>query len=391
MGSTANKLFLPLAGRPILWRTLERLSRETEIQEIVLVAREEEIALWEEQDLRAAFPLLSRIVPGGETRTASVRAGLTAIDPAADWVAIHDGARPLVSSGELKRLWATRETGRAAILAVAMTETVKQDTALSGDDSATDLPIMVERTIPREHLWLAQTPQLFAREVIAEAYRNPAATLVSDDAALVESLGVPVILVAGSKQNIKITTPEDLALAQLIWHQQEGERMRIGTGYDLHRLIAGRELILCGVNIPFDKGLLGHSDADVATHALCDAILGALAIGDLGHHFPESDAQYAGINSLILLELCRQMMSEAGFFVGNADITIIAQAPRLATYRLEMRKQIARVLDCSIGQISIKATTAEGLDAVGRHEGIAAQAMVLLYPMAIRGGDRDAT
>jgi len=371
MGSSVNKLMLPLCGKPVLWRCLQRLSCETAIDEIVLVAHPQDIPFWNELGLHQHFRLLKAIVPGGETRTASVRAGLAAVSPQAEWIAIHDGARPLVSSEDMRLLWESRSSSSAAILVLPVNETIKR--------SAVDSPYICE-TVNRQNLWTAQTPQLFTRELIEAAYASSDAVEISDDAALVEALAARVVLVKGSKFNIKITNPEDLQLAETLWQMQEVESImvRTGMGYDMHRLEEGRKLVLCGVEVPCDRGLPGHSDADVAVHALCDALLGALALGDIGQHFPENDPQYKGICSLILLERCRSLVGEKGYSIGNVDITIIAEAPRLSPYRQAMREKIAQTLDCSIEQISLKATTTEGLDATGRCEGIAAQAIVLL-------------
>ena len=243
---------------------------------------------------------------------------------------------------------------------------------------------VVVDTPPRDALRAVQTPQTFEAELIRRAHAAYAlGERATDDAALAERMGVKVRLTEGDVENIKLTTPEDMLLARQVILRREGQKeekpmVRIGHGYDVHRLTEDRKLILCGVEIPYTLGLLGHSDADVALHALMDALLGAAALGDIGKLFPDSDAAYKGISSIELLKRVKARLAEAGFETVNLDATILAQAPKLAPYRDEMRGNIACALDIPASRVSVKATTEEGLGFTGSGEGIAAHAVALL-------------
>ncbi|MBQ7454905.1 MAG: 2-C-methyl-D-erythritol 2,4-cyclodiphosphate synthase, partial [Clostridia bacterium] len=228
-------------------------------------------------------------------------------------------------------------------------------------------------TPDRSVLRAVQTPQGFSRALLERAHRE-ITDRCTDDAALVSRLGVPVRLVSGSPRNIKLTAKEDLAMAEFYL----GGRLRVGHGYDAHRLVEGRKLILGGVDIPYEKGLLGHSDADVLLHAIMDALLGAAALGDIGKHFPPSDASYKDISSVQLLEKTAALLTEAGFSVQNVDATVVAQRPKLAPYLTQMRQNIADALKIDVSAISVKATTTEGMGFEGRGEGISAHAVALV-------------
>jgi 2-C-methyl-D-erythritol 4-phosphate cytidylyltransferase/2-C-methyl-D-erythritol 2,4-cyclodiphosphate synthase len=254
-----------------------------------------------------------------------------------------------------------RETG-AAVPALPVTDTLKK-----GRDG------LVAGTQPREGLYAVQTPQGFSREVLERAYKECVDAL-TDDAGLVERLGLPVAIVPGSRRNIKITLPEDFAMAE----QMMTSAPRVGLGYDAHRLVEGRQLILGGVAIPHEKGLLGHSDADVVLHALTDALLGACALGDIGQHFPDSDPAYQGISSLLLLEKTVALLKEKGFRPMQCDLTIQAQRPKLAPHLPRMRANIAAALGIPLDKVGLKATTTEGLGFVGWEEGIAVQAVAVV-------------
>ncbi|MEN6305424.1 MAG: 2-C-methyl-D-erythritol 2,4-cyclodiphosphate synthase, partial [Armatimonadia bacterium] len=233
------------------------------------------------------------------------------------------------------------------------------------------------------NVFLAQTPQTFSYRLIFDAHERAAREQceVTDDAMLLERFGSPVHLSRGESHNLKITMPEDLKLAQWLL-QGQNPAPRVGHGYDLHRLVEGRRLVLGGIEIPHTKGLLGHSDADAALHAICDSILGACALGDIGRHFPDTDAAYKDADSR---ELTRQIVAvarEAGWQVGNVDVTIMAQEPKLAPHNAAMREATAAALNVPVEQVSFKATTNEGLDSIGRGEAIAAHAFIVMLPIS---------
>lgn len=373
-----NKAFLNLAGKPVLFWTLERLSAVAELQELVVVVAPAEVAATRERLSAAGFRKVRAVVPGGEERQSSVAAGLAALSPGVDTVVVHDGARPLVEP-ETVRAALAELAARGERAGIGVGVPVKDTIKVANEDGR------IVDTPPRHRLWAIQTPQVFPRELLqrAHAEAEAAGILATDDCALVERLGVPVWLVRGSFANLKITTPEDLACAEALLAAARGgeERrvqVRVGTGYDVHRLVEGRPLVLGGVRVPHAKGLLGHSDADVLTHALMDALLGAAALGDLGQHFPDTDPTYAGVDSLALLREVVGKVQELGWRVANVDAVVIAERPRLAPQVEIMRERLAEALNCPLGAVSVKATTTEKLGFAGREEGIAAQAVCLL-------------
>lgn len=382
-----NKAFLPLGGRPVLFWTLERLSAVEELAEIVVVVAPEEVAATRGRLAEAGFAKVGAVIAGGKERQHSVAAGLSALSPAVETVVVHDGTRPLVTVETVRRaLAALTEKGPWAGVGVGVP--VKDTIKVLGEDGR------VVGTPPREALWAIQTPQVFPRELLARAHAEAAAAgvLATDDCALVERLGAPVWLVPGEFTNLKLTTPEDLAFAEALLKggpagQGGRGKVRVGIGYDVHRLVEGRPLILGGVRLPHERGLVGHSDADVLTHAVMDALLGAAALGDIGQRFPDTDQAYAGADSLALLRRVREFVAGAGWQVQNVDAVVAAARPRLAPHVSEMRERLAAALGCAAGAVSVKATTTEGLGFTGREEGIAAQAVVLLETME---GDRSA-
>ncbi|MGI6695385.1 MAG: 2-C-methyl-D-erythritol 2,4-cyclodiphosphate synthase [Christensenellales bacterium] len=359
LGADINKVLLPLGGEALFCHGI-RLLRQL-CEGLILVIRPED-----EDRVRAALAqsglTVEIIVYGGETRRHSVENALAVLPKGADVLLVHDAARPFASlkmAREVLRM--ARETG-AAVPALPVTDTLKK-----GRDG------LVAGTQPRESLYAVQTPQGFSREVLERAYKECADAL-TDDAGLVERLGLPVAIVPGSRRNIKITLPEDFAMVE----QMMTSAPRVGLGYDAHRLVEGRQLILGGVTIPHEKGLLGHSDADVVLHALTDALLGACALGDIGQHFPDSDPAYQGISSLLLLEKTVALLKEKGFRPMQCDLTIQAQRPKLAPHLPRMRANIAAALGVPLDKVGLKATTTEGLDFVGREEGIAVQAVAVV-------------
>ncbi|HEY8528373.1 MAG TPA: 2-C-methyl-D-erythritol 4-phosphate cytidylyltransferase [Paenibacillaceae bacterium] len=372
MGARENKVFLPLGGKPILAHALAAFEACAAVESVVVVAapgeRERAAAVCEEAGCRK----VSAIVEGGAERQDSVRAGLAALDT--DGVLVHDAARPLVTPEKIDACRRSAEECGAAALAVPVHDTIK----------VTDEHGWIVATPDRRTLWAVQTPQAFRREELAEAHRLALADgfRATDDAMLLERLGRRVAVVEGDYANVKITTPEDLELAERLLMRRGSVRkpdaVRIGQGFDVHRLTEGRPCIIGGVRIPHGKGLLGHSDADVLLHAIADAILGALALGDIGRHFPDTDPAYAGADSMMLLARVWALARERGYRLGNVDATIIAQEPKMAPHIPAMRANIARVLECGEQRVSVKATTSERLGFTGRGEGIAAQAVVCL-------------
>lgn len=372
MAAGRPKQFLELGGLPVLARTVALFRELPEIHTIIVVAPSAHLE--ETRQLLERFvpgPLL--LVAGGETRQESVRAGLAAVSSEIDLVLVHDGVRPLVEPGLVRECLAVADATGAAMLALPVADTLKE--VKSG--------MVVSRTVDRRDLWMAQTPQVASRELLAEAF---AAALRddfvgTDEAALLERIGCRVRVVMGSERNIKITRPEDLAVAEalLAGRAESGQGvLRIGHGFDAHRLGKGRPLVLGGVEIPFEAGLIGHSDADVLLHALCDAMLGAAGQGDIGRHFPDSDPSLKNISSLFLLEEVVKKVAGQGFKLVNADLTVVAQRPKLSPYFPNMRENIGRVCRVAPECINLKATTTEKMGFTGREEGLAAHAVVLL-------------
>ncbi len=373
-GGKLPKQFLNLAGKKVLDYSLDLFTSLPEIAGTVLVLPQDFIPAWQQEMAERSVSQV-RFAPGGLSRQRSVQNGLKQVAEGADWIIIHDVARPLVTAALIRQTLAgAKETG-AAVTALAVSDTLKK-----GDDSQ-----FVVRTVSREQLYSVQTPQAFSKKVLEEALKwaESKGMEATDEAGIVEQMGHRVRLVEGSVYNFKITRREDLKLAEAYLIQKQGGRMssemRIGQGYDVHPFVAGRDLVLGGVKIPFEKGLKGHSDADALTHALCDALLGAVAAGDLGKHFPDSDPKYRGISSLILLAEVARLVQNKGFKVSNVDTTLVCQKPKLAPYLSAMRENIARTLKIDVDCVGIKATTEEGLGFTGRMEGLAAKAVVLLH------------
>ncbi len=343
-------------GRTVLETSCAALAAHPAVRQVVLVAGANRP---ECERIAAACPKPCCVVDGGETRADSVRNGLAAAEGAL--VAIHDAARPFVSRAVITAaLEAAARTGAAAP-AVPVKDTIK--VAQGG---------RVVSTPDRAMLYAVQTPQCFSREKYRQALAcvtGEQARQVTDDCSLFELAGMPVELTAGDYGNYKITTPDDL---------KKEKTMRIGHGYDVHRLVEDRKLILGGVEIPYEKGLLGHSDADVLLHAVMDAVLGAAALGDIGRHFPDTDPAYRGADSLALTRAVAALIREHGYAVGNIDATILCQKPKLAPYIEEMRRNIAAAFGVAADAVSVKATTEEHLGFTGEGLGIAAHAVALL-------------
>jgi 2-C-methyl-D-erythritol 4-phosphate cytidylyltransferase/2-C-methyl-D-erythritol 2,4-cyclodiphosphate synthase len=376
-GGALPKQLLPLAGRPILQRSVQAFARHPRITDLI-VALPAELAADPPEYLRRSAKSLA-LVEGGARRQDSVARAFARVPAAAEIVVVHDAARPLVSDALIARTVDAAAEDGAAIAALAATDTVKR-----GNERG-----LIVGTVPRGEIFLAQTPQAFRTGVLRDALaRGRPADDVTDEAALVERTGHPVRLVDGDPRNIKITTTDDLAFAERLVGQvpPSDERggpagaslLRIGTGYDLHRLVEGRRLVLGGVAIPFDKGLAGHSDADAVCHAVADAILGAAAAGDIGRHFPDTDPRWKDADSLALLAQAVEVVAAAGYGVVNVDVVVIAERPKLAPHVDRMRANLARVMGISAAQVGIKGKTNEGVGSIGAGESIAVHAVALL-------------
>ena len=353
-GAETPKQFLPLAGAPVLRHAAAALlDAGVPIQPVGDPAR---VAA-------ALAPLAHRpVVPGGETRQDSVRAGLAALAAdAPELVLIHDGARPLIPPDTIPALLAALETADGAIPAVAVADTLKR--VADGRITA---------TVPREGLFRAQTPQAFRYATLVAAH-VAAPPGLTDDAAVLEAAGRAVAVVSGSEDNIKLTYPEDrMRLERALLGRMIP---RVGTGFDVHAFGPARPLVLCGVTVPHERGLAGHSDADVGIHALCDAIYGALAEGDIGRHFPPSEAAWKDADSARFLRHAAGRIAASGGVLANADVTLICERPKIGPHAAAMIARLAELLGVAAEAVSVKATTTERLGFAGRGEGIAAQAV----------------
>lgn len=373
MGLDRNKVLFPVCGVPVIVRTV-RAFEESGLFDggIVVVTGQDDLA--EMETLFARFGVQAQLVRGGADRQESVLRGLEATAAEAEIIAIHDGARPLVTREVIARTVESAARLGSGVASVPLKDTVKRVYA----DGA------VAETPRRDALRAVQTPQTFDAALIRQAHAlGRDGERATDDAALVERMGAPVYLTQGDVENIKLTTPEDMLLAEQIIRRRTGEdkggcRMRIGHGYDVHRLVEGRRLILCGVEVPYTLGLLGHSDADVALHALMDALLGAAGLGDIGRHFPDTDPAYAGADSGKLLDHVVALLESRGYRVGNADVTIIAQRPKLKDYIERMRENVARHLKVDMDCVNVKATTTEKLGFEGEGLGISSHAVACI-------------
>lgn len=364
LGAGVPKQFLQLGGQTILQRSIEAFTRHDRVTEVVL-------ALPPQATLEVAGPDGKlRVVAGGARRQDSVANAFDAVSPGAEIVLVHDAARPFVSADVISRTIDAAAAHGAAIAAVAVTDTVKQVTMEGGD-------LVIAGTIPRESIYLAQTPQGFRRDVLAKAVSlGRGDAVATDEAALAELAGHPVHIVEGDVENVKITTAADLDRARA--REPKVGSGRAGTGYDLHRLVEGRPLIIGGVEIPFERGALGHSDADVACHAATDAVLGAACLGDIGRHFPDSDPTWKGASSIELLRQAAALVRDAGFDIVNLDVVVILERPKLLPHIQQIREGLAGAVSVPVERVSVKGKTNEGVDAVGRGEAIAAHAVALL-------------
>jgi 2-C-methyl-D-erythritol 4-phosphate cytidylyltransferase/2-C-methyl-D-erythritol 2,4-cyclodiphosphate synthase len=363
------KQYCCLGGVPMLARTINAFADHPQVEEILVVIHPDDRALYESATAHIGGCLLAPVA-GGARRQESVRAGLEGLAAQQpDCVLIHDAARPFVDGDLIARVIAGLEEYVGVLPCLPVTDTLKRGEAGR-----------IVGTVSREGLWRAQTPQGFRFEAILKAHRAAArdSTLdFTDDAAVAEWFGIDVALVEGSEHNRKLTTAEDLSIAdEMLRTEREtaGGTVCVATGYDVHALGPGDAVILCGVTIPHTKSLLGHSDADVGLHALTDALLGTIADGDIGVHFPPSDERWRGATSDVFLKTAAAKVRRRGGEIVNVDVTLLCEAPRIGPYRDPMRTRIAEFLDIDVSRVSIKATTNEGLGFVGRSEGIAAMA-----------------
>ena len=373
MGLERNKVLAPLCGEPVIARTVRAFERTGWFDGGIVVVTGA-CDLCEMKRILADAGLHAQVVLGGADRQESVCRGLAATNPEARYVAIHDGARPLVTAEVIARTLESAKKYGSGVAAVPLKDTVKR---VNEGGVVVDTP-------PRDALRAVQTPQTFEAELIRRAHAAYAlGERATDDAALAERMGVKVRLTEGDVENIKLTTPEDMLLARQVILRREGQKeekpmVRIGHGYDVHRLTEDRKLILCGVEIPYTLGLLGHSDADVALHALMDAMLGAMALGDIGKHFPDTDEAYRGISSMLLLRHVVALLKAHHARVTNCDVTIVAQKPKLLPYIPQMRQNVADALELPLARVNIKATTTEKLGFEGEEKGISAQAVCMV-------------
>ncbi len=316
------------------------------------------------------LPQNCNLVTGGNCRAKSVFNALQWLVQKGfenDWVLVHDAARPFIEHQPVKQLIDhVVTTQRGAILATPVVDTIKQSNADKH----------IQRTLNRDELWQAQTPQVFPIKHLYAALSHAELEKISDEASAMELAGHEVDLIEGTANNIKITYPKDITMNQL---QTNPLSIRIGSGFDVHAFTEGSGFVLGGVSIPYHRAIKAHSDGDVLLHALCDAILGALALGDIGQHFPDTDVKWHNANSRELLKAVNKMIQKKGYTVGNIDITIMAQAPKLLPYKQAMINNIANDLGVDVSHVSVKATTTEKLGFIGREEGIGVQAQVLLH------------
>lgn len=355
-----SKQFRPVAGQSVLRRSCVAFLRHPGIDAVRVVIQPADRALYE-----AAVSGLDLAAPvaGGETRQESCRLGLEALaaDGQPDRVLIHDAARPFVDQATVDRVLEALGRAPAAIAGVPLSDTLKRVEAAGH----------IAGTIERRQLWRAQTPQGFDFRTILLAHRTAAGRDMTDDSAVAEAAGVPVVMVEGSEDNVKLTTNADFEHAERLL---AGRDVRVGSGFDVHRFGAGDHVMLCGVAIPHARGLQGHSDADVGLHALTDAILGAIAGEDIGSHFPPSDPALRDRDSALFLAEAVRLVAQRGGEIRHLDVTLICESPKISPHRRSMRARIGEITGLAEDRISVKATTTEGLGFTGRHEGIAAQA-----------------
>ncbi len=378
-GSPIPKQYQDIGGMAILRRSILAFLNHPHITDVQVVYSPQHRDLYD----RAVAGLgLPEPVVGGAQRQDSVRLGLEALaaqTPAPDFVMIHDAARPLIDTQTITAVRKALDSAQGAIAAKPLVDTLKRGAVRShGCGSACDRRVVADQiitdTIPRENLWQAHTPQAFAFDAILQAHKAAAGQQLTDDAAVAEKAGMTVTLVPSNPDNMKITNPDDLGRAARLLGQNFGD-IRTGLGFDVHRLIPGDVIHMDGLHIPHNMTLEGHSDADVVLHAITDALLGTMAAGDIGTHFPPSDPQWKGADSSLFTRHAVQMINERGGLISHVDVVIMCEEPRLGPHREAMQKRLAELLEVNPDRVSLKATTTERLGFTGRGEGIAAQAI----------------
>ncbi len=359
VGGECPKQYRMLAGQPVLRRSCLAFLTHPLVDRVVVVIHADDRALYDEAVAGLDLP---PPVIGGATRQDSGRNGLEALGATApDRVLIHDAARPLVDADTITRVLDALDDAPASLAAVPVSDTLK----------CTDAAGRVERTTPRDRLWRAQTPQGFHFEAILAAHRRFAGDALTDDAAVAEAARLEVAVVQGSEDNLKITTEEDFLRATRLLGAAD---IRVGTGFDVHRISQGDFITICGIMINSGFSLSGHSDADVGLHAITDAVLGTLVDGDIGSHFPPDDPRWRGADSGLFLRHAASLVVSRGGEIRHIDVTLICERPKIAPHRRAMRQRIAELAGIDSERVSVKATTTEGLGFAGRGEGIAAQA-----------------
>jgi 2-C-methyl-D-erythritol 4-phosphate cytidylyltransferase/2-C-methyl-D-erythritol 2,4-cyclodiphosphate synthase len=381
VGAPQPKQMLVVGGRSILERSVQLLVDHPAVSEVIVALPPDLAAAPPAAFHDASKPL--RVVAGGARRQDSVANAFATVGREADIVLIHDAARPFASPDLISRtIDAAVQTG-AALAALPARDTVKRAEAAPAEAGGrpAEAGRYVEQTLPRETIHLAQTPQAFRREVLeaALAYGKREGVEVTDEATLAERAGHRVSLVEGETTNIKITTPDDVAIAEALAGRSGPTGGRAGVGYDIHRLVEGRPLILGGVTIPFERGLIGHSDADALCHAVTEAVLGAAAAGDIGRHFPDSDPRWQGASSIDLLRRAAAIVAEQGMRVQNVDASILAERPKLGPFIDAMRANLAAALGIDVDQVSVKGKSNDGVGEIGRGEAIAVHATAFLH------------
>jgi 2-C-methyl-D-erythritol 4-phosphate cytidylyltransferase / 2-C-methyl-D-erythritol 2,4-cyclodiphosphate synthase len=380
MNSGIPKQFIEVAGKPIILRTIESIASLEEVRQIIIALPLEYLAAAEEMLQRQPMRVEVHCVPGGSNRQDSVRCGVAHVRSDVDVIMVHDAVRPLCDRDTMLRVLDAAWKKGAAVPGLPATETI-QRVSRGG---------RVLSTPPRQELYAIQTPQAFHAGILKTALERAHNEGFggTDESSVVRWAGNPVVVVPGSPDNIKITRPLDLEIAELLIFRRLREEngmamsestLRIGQGIDYHRLVEGRKLILGGVEIPFEKGLEGHSDADALSHAICDALLGAAGLGDIGQHFPDTDPSNRGRSSLEFLQEVRKKIETEGWTIRNVDATLLVQRPRIAPHATAMKRNIANALGLNMTEVNLKATTTEGMNAEGHGEGISAQAIALVY------------
>ena len=372
MMSDKTKQFMDILGMTVIERTVLAFEKSSLVDEIVVVVKEDEMTMAKALFASKKYQKTLKFCIGGDCRAASAKNGFYVIDKDSEFVAIHDAARCLITPEMIDKVVEMAHKSGAATAVCGVTDTVKMV-----DDSG-----RITSTIPRNSVYRAGTPQVFAKDLYEQALLEcKDLSQITDDNMLIENISCDIYAVDLGQTNIKITTPEDMEFAKNILvgrGETSVSDMRIGHGYDVHKLVEGRKLILGGVEIPHTKGLLGHSDADVLLHAVMDSLLGAAALGDIGRHFPDTSDEYLGISSLHLLTRVSELIKQKGYKVVNVDATVVLQKPKIAEYIPKMVSNIAFALGIPESAVNVKATTEEHLGFTGREEGAVAHSVALL-------------